>query len=102
MNFSLTEEQQALQETARKYAQERLPAHAKHCEEHDEPPSHELVREFAEMGFLGINVSSEYGGLGLGNLEALIVIEELAKVRRGLPGFRVLRGPGARHRAFRR
>ncbi|MBM4217910.1 MAG: acyl-CoA dehydrogenase family protein, partial [Gammaproteobacteria bacterium] len=79
MNFSLTEEQQALQETARKYAQERLPAHAKHCEEYDEPPSHELVREFAEMGFLGINVSSEYGGLGLGNLEALIVIEELAK-----------------------
>ncbi len=80
MNFSLTEEQQALQETARKYAQERLPAHAMHCEEHDEPPSHELVREFAEMGFLGINVSSEYGGLGLGNLEALIVIEELAKI----------------------
>lgn len=80
MNFSLTEEQQALQETARKYAQERLPAHAKHCEEHDEPPSHELVREFAEMGFLGINVSSGYGGLGLGNLEALIVIEELAKI----------------------
>jgi butyryl-CoA dehydrogenase len=80
MNFSLTEEQQALQETARKYAQEQLPVHAKHCEEHDEPPSHELVREFAEMGFLGINVSEEYGGLGLGNLEALIVIEELAKV----------------------
>jgi butyryl-CoA dehydrogenase len=80
MNFSLTEEQQSLQETARKYAQERLLAHAKHCEEHNEPPSHELVREFAEMGFLGINVSTEYGGLGLGNLEALIVIEELAKI----------------------
>jgi alkylation response protein AidB-like acyl-CoA dehydrogenase len=80
MDFSLTEEQQALQETARKYARERLPAAALHCEEHDEAPSHELVREFADMGFLGINVAEQYGGLGLGNVEALLVIEELAKV----------------------
>ena len=80
MNFSLTEDQQALQETARKYARERLPAYATECEGKDEAPPAELVREFAEMGFLGINVSAEYGGLGLGNLEALIVIEELAKI----------------------
>lgn len=80
MNFSLTEDQQALQETARKYARERLPAYAAECEVKDEAPPASLVREFAEMGFLGINVSSEYGGLGLGNLEALIVIEELAKI----------------------
>src|SRR3546814_6359773 len=32
------------------------------------------------MGFLGINVAEEVGGLGLGNLEALIVLEEFAKV----------------------
>lgn len=80
MNFSLTEEQQALQETARKYARERLPSYATECEVKDEAPPAALVREFAEMGFLGINVASEYGGLGLGNLEALIVIEELAKI----------------------
>ena len=80
MDFSLTEEQRALQETAARYARERLPAVATHCEEHDEPPPHDIVKEFAEMGFLGINVSSEYGGLGLGNIEALLVIEELAKV----------------------
>jgi butyryl-CoA dehydrogenase len=80
MDFSLTEEQRALQETARKYARERLPEFASRCEEEDEAPPHELVQEFAEMGFLGINVAEKYGGLGLGNLEALIVIEELAKV----------------------
>ena len=80
MDFSLTEEQRALQETARKYARERLPAFAKRCEESDEAPPIELVREFAEMGFLGINVAEKYGGLGLGNIDALIVIEELAKV----------------------
>ena len=32
------------------------------------------------MGFLGINVAEDLGGLGLGNLEALIVLEEFAKV----------------------
>jgi butyryl-CoA dehydrogenase len=80
MDFSLTEEQQALQESARTYATGRLPQVARHCEEHDEAPSRDLVREFAGMGFLGINVAERYGGLGLGNLEALIVIEELAKV----------------------
>jgi len=80
MDFSLTEEQQALQESARKYAAERLPQAARHCEERDEAPSRDLVREFAGMGFLGINVAERYGGLGLGNVEALIVIEELAKV----------------------
>lgn len=80
MNFSLTETQMALQESARKYAQERLLTEARRCEEESVPPSRELVREYAEMGFLGINVASEYGGMGLGNLEALIVVEELARV----------------------
>ena len=56
MDFSLTEEQHALQETARKYAAEKLPEVARRCEEEDEAPPHEVVREFAEMGFLGINV----------------------------------------------
>ena len=79
MNFRLTEEQQALRTAAREYVRERLPPFAAHLEETGEPPSHELLREYAEMGFLGINVPVEYGGLGLGNIEALIVLEEFGK-----------------------
>ena len=71
MDFQLTDEQLALQQAARRYAGERLPPIARHIEESGEPPSHELVREYASMGFLGINVPERYGGLGLGNLEAL-------------------------------
>ena len=37
---------------------------AEEIEQTGEPPSHELVREFAEMGYLGINISEELGGLG--------------------------------------
>jgi alkylation response protein AidB-like acyl-CoA dehydrogenase len=80
MNFRLTEEQQSLQETARRYAQERLPDIARECEKSNHAPDKALVRDFAEMGFLGINVPESLGGLGLGNLEALLVLEEFGKV----------------------
>ena len=80
MDFQLTDEQVALQQAARRYAQERLPAIARELEATAEPPSHELVHEYAQMGFLGINVPESLGGLGLGNLEALLVIEEFGKI----------------------
>lgn len=80
MDFQLTPEQLELRETVRRYAREKLPPIAEHIEKTGEPPSHELIREFAEMGFLGVNIPEEYGGLGLGNLEALIVVEEVAKI----------------------
>jgi butyryl-CoA dehydrogenase len=95
MDFQLTDEQKALQDTARRYARERLPAIAQRIEETGEPPSHELIHEFAEMGFLGINVAEKYGGLGLGNLEALLVIEEFGKISSavGFPVFESCVGP---------
>ena len=80
MDFQLTPEQLELQETVRRYAREKLPPLAEHIEKTGEPPSHELVKEYADMGFLGVNIPEEFGGLGLGNLEALIVIEEVAKI----------------------
>jgi alkylation response protein AidB-like acyl-CoA dehydrogenase len=80
VNFQLTDEQLSLQEAARSYARTRLPPIARECEETGHPPDNALVREFAEMGFLGINVPERYGGLGLGNLEALLVLEEFGKV----------------------
>jgi butyryl-CoA dehydrogenase len=79
MDFRLTEEQLALQTAARKYVQERLPEIAQEIERTGNPPTHELVREYASLGFLGINVPTQYGGLGLGNIEALIVLEEFGK-----------------------
>src|SRR5262245_41477097 len=79
MDFRLTEEQLALQSAARKYVQERLPKIAAEIERTGEPPSHELLREYSGMGFLGINIPTELGGMGLGNIEALIVLEEFGK-----------------------
>ena len=80
MDFRLNDDQLALQAAARDYVRERLPEIARGIEESGEPPSHELIAEFAEHGFLGVNVPSGLGGLGLGNLEALIVLEEFGKI----------------------
>ena len=80
MDFQLTSDQKTLQETARRYVRERLPDIARVCEETSHAPDRALVREFAEMGFLGVNVPQSCGGLGLGNLEALLVLEEFGKI----------------------
>ena len=80
MNFRLTDEQRSLQETARRFAQERLPALARECEETNHAPGKEWLRELAEHGFLGVNVPESLGGLGLGNVEALLVLEEFGKI----------------------
>ncbi len=95
MDFQLTEEQKELRDSVRRYAQERLLPLAEEIETTGEPPSHDVVKEFADMGYLGINISEDLGGLGLGNLEALIVIEELGKVSSavGFPVFESCVGP---------
>ena len=80
MDFRLTAEQEELREAARAFARAELPAIAARCERDNTPPSHALVKRYADMGFLGINVPAELGGLGLGNVEALIVLEEFAKI----------------------
>ena len=80
MNFQLTDDQKQLQNSARRFAREKLRSLAEEIEHSAEPPSTELVKEYAEMGFLGINVPEALGGLGLGNLEALIVLEEFAQI----------------------
>lgn len=80
MDFSLTEEQRALQETARRFAEKELSAVAKTIEETDEPPGPDLMKRFAEMGFLGINLDPAHGGAGLSHFDAVLVLEEVAKI----------------------
>lgn len=75
----LTDEQLALQAQARRYAtEELLPIANRVDREKIDIPSAVLDR-MAELGYFGIRVGTEYGGLGLGVLEYCIVAEELAR-----------------------
>ena len=80
MDFRLSAEQAELQASARRFAREQMAPVARAIEASGEPLSGEWMKRLADMGFLGINVAEAYGGLGLGNLEALLVLEEFAKV----------------------
>lgn len=80
MDFELTPDQAQMRDTAREFARRELPAIAADLEARNVPPNRGLIRRYADMGFLGINIPTELGGLGLGNLEALLVLEEFARI----------------------
>ncbi len=94
MDFDLSDEQLALQASARAFAQTLKPL-AERLERDDVSVPAETMRAFADMGFLGINVPAEYGGHGLGHLEAVIVLEELGKISSAvaMPVFEANFGP---------
>ena len=75
----MTEERRLIQETAREFAmREVLPiANKLDPEQGDIPMS--LRDKLAEMGYFGIVIPEEYGGLGLGAFEYCLITEELAR-----------------------
>jgi hypothetical protein len=77
MDFDLTEDQRAFQETARAFAAERLAPGAASWDAERHFPAAEL-REAAALGFAGLYVPEEHGGTGLSRLDAALVFEELA------------------------
>jgi alkylation response protein AidB-like acyl-CoA dehydrogenase len=95
MDFALTETQRMLQETARRFAGEELAKLAPRLEESGEPVSRAWLKRYAELGFLGLNANGEFGGAGASHLDALIVLEELAKVSAAaaFPVFEACTGP---------
>jgi butyryl-CoA dehydrogenase len=80
MDFQLTEVQQELQDTARRFARSELMDLSREMEEKAMPLPDAMRKRYAEMGFLGINLPEAYGGLGLGHLEALLVLEQFAMI----------------------
>ena len=95
MDFKLTAEQLELQKVARDFAQKELTALADEMEESANPVPKDVLKKVGELGFLGINTPTEFGGLGLSNLDAIIVLEEFGKISSavGWPVFEANAGP---------
>lgn len=77
--FQLTEEQLAVREAARQFAQTELKPTVIERDSKMAYP-HEEVRKMAELGFLGMMVSPEYGGGGMDTLSYALAMEEISKV----------------------
>jgi alkylation response protein AidB-like acyl-CoA dehydrogenase len=77
MDFDLSEEQRAIQETARDFAEREFAPHAARWDDECIFPV-EALRAAAALGFAGIYVGEDMGGAGLARLDAAIIFEELA------------------------
>jgi acyl-CoA dehydrogenase len=75
IDFSLTEEQEALRNLAREFTQKEIVPKAKHYDETGEYPW-EIVKKAWEIGLLNTHIPEQYGGAGLGSLEDCIIMEE--------------------------
>ena len=78
MDFDLSEEQRAIQDTAREFARGEMMPHAKDWDENSTFPV-ETLRKAAALGFGGIYVKDDVGGSALTRLDATIIFEELAQ-----------------------
>jgi alkylation response protein AidB-like acyl-CoA dehydrogenase len=86
MNFEFSDEQKQLKDEARRFLEAKCPPKAvRAILEGPEPFDRDLWRGLAEMGFLGVVIPEEYGGLGAGYLELCVLAEELGRVLAPVP-----------------
>ena len=79
MFFDLTEEQLAVKEAAREFAQKELKPGVIERDSQMKFPTEE-VKKMAELGFLGMMVDPQYGGGGMDTLSYVLAMEEISKI----------------------
>lgn len=76
--FVLTEEQRAIQQMVRKYAEEKIAPLAHTIDIEGRFPV-ENIKGMTDMGIMGLNIPEEYGGAGMDEMCKVLAIEEVAK-----------------------
>jgi len=83
MDFEFTEEQSMVRATTRDFAEKEIAPVAKENSRNEHFPM-DIAKKMGEMGFLGLNFPSQYGGGGSDYMSYCIMLEELARVDVGL------------------
>ena len=78
MDFSLSDEQRAYVESARAFARGAMAPNAARWDEAAIFPT-DVLRQAGELGFMGMYTPEAAGGLGMGRLDASLIVEELAR-----------------------
>jgi acyl-CoA dehydrogenase len=76
VSFALTDEQKALRELARDFAAKEIRPREAECDEKMQHPA-DVIAKAHELGLMNLHVPEEYGGLGLGAFDGMLVGEEL-------------------------
>ncbi len=80
MFFELNDEQKAIKEGARNYAEKRIAVVQEEGEKTGEFHTKEIAREMGKLGFFGGVIPKEYGGTEAGFLSTILVVEEIARI----------------------
>jgi alkylation response protein AidB-like acyl-CoA dehydrogenase len=83
VDFELNEDQQMMRDAAREFAEKRLLPNAARYDEEERLPD-ELFAELAELGYMGMLIPEEYGGMGLDPISYACIVEEFAAACAGL------------------
>ena len=76
--FELTEDQKAIQEMIRDYAEKEIKPKADDVDKTGAFPA-DTIAELAEMGVMGLNIPEEYGGVGMDEICKVLAISEIAR-----------------------
>ena len=79
MNFELSEEHLMIKQAARDFAQNELKEGVIERDSKCEYPEIQ-VKRMAELGFLGMTVSTKYGGGGMDTISYALAVEEISKI----------------------
>jgi short/branched chain acyl-CoA dehydrogenase len=79
MDFALTEEQELLRQAVRNFAEKEILPVRQELDEKEEF-GYEITRKMFELGYFGVVIPEEYGGLGMDYQSYILVVEELARV----------------------
>src|SRR4051812_27522684 len=79
MDFELNDEQTAVREMARDFAERRVRPIAAELDRESRFPA-EIIEEMASLKLLGVSVPEEYGGAGMDMLSYVVALEEIAEV----------------------
>jgi len=74
----LTDEQKAITEMVRQFADEQILPNAEHYDHEDEFPE-PIVEQMKELGLFGVTIPEEYGGMGLDLTTYAMIVEELSR-----------------------
>ncbi len=78
MDFTLSDEQEAIRDTCREFAEQEIKPVAEHLDATSQFP-YDLVRKMAALGLLGLPFPEEYGGAGADFLSYCLAIEEISR-----------------------
>jgi (2S)-methylsuccinyl-CoA dehydrogenase len=87
----LDEMHEQVRAQVREFARSEVMPHAEHIHRHDELVPEEFISKMADLGFFGLSVPEQYGGVEMGNLAMILTTEELSRASLAAAGSLITR-----------